>query len=339
MTGLPSKDHRVLLIVEEGAEDLAQEFRDSFKDRLHSLAFYNLNGKYGVFTENGELRERPLGSHNPVEGIVTVIRETNSNEVFITAPLPYHTLVETMLNFGRNGIKFMFSPKAYVRCTGRIGRGSGWITPAVDLSTGNLSPFYRTAKRCTDIIVSTLALLAFLPLFIIIPILIKLTSKGPVFYKQMRCGHNGQPFKLYKFRSMVADAEKILQEIMDFDKLEEPVFKFHDDPRVTFIGNILRKTSIDELPQLFNVLKGDLSLVGPRPEEIALVKRYEPFFRERLKVKPGITGLQQIACRGSNSLKERMKYDLLYIKNHSLWLDIKILFKTIGVVALQKRAT
>jgi exopolysaccharide biosynthesis polyprenyl glycosylphosphotransferase len=339
MIGIPHGDRRVLLIVEEGAEDLAHEFRDSFKDRLSSLAFYNLNGRYGVFTENGELKEKPLGSHNSVEGIVTVIRETKSNEVFITAPLPYHTLVETMLNFGRNGIKFMFSPKAYVRCTGRIGRSSGWITPAVDLSTGNLSPFYRTAKRCMDIIVSTLALLAFLPLFIIIPILIKLTSRGPVFYTQIRCGHNGQPFKIYKFRSMVADAEKILQEIMDFDQLTEPVFKFHDDPRVTFIGNILRKTSIDELPQLFNVLKGDLSLVGPRPEEMALVKRYEAFFRERLKVKPGITGLQQIRCRGSNSMKERMKYDLTYIKMQSLLLDIKILLKTIGVVALQKRAT
>jgi exopolysaccharide biosynthesis polyprenyl glycosylphosphotransferase len=339
MTRLPNKDHRVLLIVEEGAEDIAQEFRDSYKDRLHSLAFYNLNGRYGVFTENGELKEKPLRSHNSVEGIVTVIRETNSNEVFITAPLPYHTLVDTMLNFRRNGIKFMFSPKAYVRCTGRIGRSSGWITPAVDLSTGNLSPFYRMAKRCMDTIASTLALIAFLPLFIIIPILIKLTSRGPVFYTQMRCGHNGQPFKIYKFRSMVADAEKILQEIMDFDKLTEPVFKFYDDPRVTFIGNILRKTSIDELPQLFNVLKGDLSLVGPRPEEIALVKRYEPFLRERLKVKPGITGLQQITCRGSNSMKERMKYDLTYIKNQSLLLDVKILLKTVRVVALQKRAT
>lgn len=339
MVGLPNKERRVLLIVEEGYEDHALEFRESFKDRVHSLAFYNLNGRYGVFTENGEVKEKPLGSHNSVEGIVTVIKETKSNEVFITAPLSYNTLVDTMLNFRRNGIKFMFSPKAYVRCTGRIGRSNGWITPAVDLGTGNLSSFHRIAKRCMDIIVSTLALIAFLPLFIIIPILIKLTSRGPVFYTQMRAGHNGQPFKIYKFRSMVVDAEKILQNIMDFDKLKEPVFKFHNDPRVTFIGNILRKTSIDELPQLFNVLKGDLSLVGPRPEEIALVKRYEPFFRERLKAKPGITGLQQITCRGTTSLTERMKYDLTYIKKQSLSLDIKILLKTIGVVALQKRAT
>jgi lipopolysaccharide/colanic/teichoic acid biosynthesis glycosyltransferase len=126
---------------------------------------------------------------------------------------------------------------------------------------------------------------------------------------------------------------------MDFDRLKEPVFKLRNDPRVTFFGKLLRKTSMDELPQLFNVVKGDLSLVGPRPEEMALVKRYDPFFRERLKVKPGVTGLQQIACRGSNSLTERMKYDLAYIKAQSLLLDMKILFKTIGVVLLQKRAT
>jgi exopolysaccharide biosynthesis polyprenyl glycosylphosphotransferase len=244
-----------------------------------------------------------------------------------------------MMNFRRNGIKFLFSPKAYVRCTGRIGRSNGWIMPAVDLNTGNLSPFYRIAKRCMDIAVSTLALLVSLPLFVIIPILIKLTSRGPVFYTQMRCGHNGQPFKIYKFRSMVADAEKILPEIMDFNRLKEPVFKLKDDPRVTLIGKILRKTSIDELPQLFNVLKGDLSLVGPRPEETGLVERYDPFFRERLKVKPGVTGLQQVICRGSNSLTERMKYDLAYIKAQSLLLDMKILLKTFGVVLLQKRAT
>ncbi|MFH0775088.1 MAG: sugar transferase, partial [bacterium] len=226
MMSLPNKDHRVLLIAEEeGAKDLAKEIRDSYKHKLHSFAYYNLNGSYGIFKEDGELIEKPLCCDNPVEGIVTVIRETTPNEVFITAPLSYHTLVDTMLNFRRNGIKFMFSPKAYVRCTGRIGRSNGWIMPAIDLNTGNVSPFYRIAKRCMDIIASTLALIASSPLFIIIPILIKLTSRGPVFYTQMRCGHNGQPFKIYKFRSMVADAEKILPEIMDFDRLKEPVFK------------------------------------------------------------------------------------------------------------------
>ena len=138
---------------------------------------------------------------------------------------------------------------------------------------------------------------------------------------------------------MVADAEKMLSNLIDFNKLEEPVFKLTNDPRATTIGRILRKTSIDEMPQLFNVLKGDLGLVGPRPEEIALVEKYSSFFRERLKVKPGITGLQQVICRGATSLHERMKYDLAYIKKQSLWLDIKILFKTIGVVLLQKRAT
>jgi exopolysaccharide biosynthesis polyprenyl glycosylphosphotransferase len=334
------KNHRVLLVVEkECVKDLASRVRASYKHRLSSLAYYNLDGCYGMFSENGELTEGPLSCNGPADGIVKAIKETNSNEIFIATHLSYPTVVDTMLGFRRNGTKFMFSPEAYEKCIGKVGRNNGWVLPSVDLNTGNLSRLYRIAKRCIDIFISLSSLILFSPLFVVIPILIKLTSRGPVFFTQMRCGHNGRPFKIYKFRSMVADAEKILPKIMDLDNLHEPVFKLKDDPRTTFIGKILRRTSIDELPQLFNVLKGDLSLVGPRPEEIALVKRYNSFFRERLKAKPGITGLQQVTCRGSTSLMERMRYDLAYIKQQSLWVDIKILFKTFGVVVLQKRAT
>lgn len=341
MIDFVNKDRRVLLVADnkDKVKDLAGRVKLLYRHHLSSLAYYNLDGRYGLFTEDGELIEKPVNCEGLSDGIVKVIGVTNSNEVFIASPISYPTLVDTMLGFNGNRVKFMFSPAAYEGCTGIVGRNNGWVLPSVDLKTGNISPFDRIAKRCLDIIISLSVLILFLPLFIAISILIKLTSRGPVFFTQMRCGHNGQPFKIYKFRSMVADAEKILTKLMDFDKLKEPVFKLKDDPRVTFIGKILRKTSIDELPQLFNVLKGDLSLVGPRPEEIALVKRYNSFFRERLKVKPGITGLQQVICRGSTNMTERMKYDLTYVKKQSLWLDIKILFKTFGVVLLQKRAT
>ena len=340
MTDLFNKEHRVLMIVEEkeDVKDLVNNIRTTQK-KVSSLAYYNLNGRYGMLTEDGELIEKPLNCHSPSEGTVKVIRETKSNEVFIKAPVSYPTLVDIMLRLNGDRVKFLFSPDAYKRCTGHIGKTNGWILPAIDLKTGNISPFCRITKRCVDILLSICALIAFSPLFIIIPLLIKLSSRGPVFYRQIRCGHNGRPFKIYKFRSMVPDAEKLLTKIIDFNILKEPVFKLKDDPRVTWIGKILRKTSLDELPQLFNVINGDLSLVGPRPEEIALVERYNSYFRKRLKVKPGITGLQQITCRGSTSLKERMKYDLKYIREHSLLLDIKILLKTIGVVFLQKRAT
>lgn len=341
MIGSFNGGHQILLVAdEENIRNLLAELKaSSSKDRWNSLAYYNLKGRFGTLTKTGELLEKSVSCHRLSDGIVKVIRETNSNEVFITASLPYHTIVDTVLSLGRDDIKFLFSPEAHERCTGWVGRTNSWILPAIDLNTGNLPPFYRMAKRCMDILVSILILIVFLPLFVIIPILIKLMSRGPVFYTQMRGGHNGRPFKIYKFRSMVPDAERMLSKIIDINRLKEPVFKLKDDPRITRIGKILRKTSIDELPQLFNVIKGDLSLVGPRPEDVVLVKRYNPYFMERLKVKPGITGLQQVTCRGSKSLKERVKYDLAYIKKRSLWLDIKILFRTIWVVLLLKRAT
>ncbi len=338
-----NKERRILLVAEdkEMAKDLATRVKSICGNQLTSLAYYNLDGRYGLFTEDGELLEKPVYCSCPSEGIIKVIRETDSKEVFIVSPIPYPTLVDTMMGFNGDGkrVKFMFSPHAYEGCTGISGRNNGWVLPSVDIETGNISSFYRISKRCLDIFISLTALILLSPLFLAIALLIKMTSRGPVFFTQIRCGHHGKPFKIYKFRSMVVNAEEILRKMMDFDQLNEPVFKLKNDPRVTRIGRILRKTSLDELPQLFNVLKGELSLVGPRPEEIELVKRYNSFFRERIKVKPGITGLQQVICRGSTNMMERMKYDLEYMKNRSLWFDIKILFKTFGVVLLQKRAT
>ncbi|MGQ9570194.1 MAG: sugar transferase [Thermodesulfovibrionales bacterium] len=343
MIDLLNKERRILLVAEdkEMAKDIAARVKSLCSNQLTSLAYYNLNGKYGLFTEDGELLVKPIYCNSPSDGIIKVVNETDSNEVFIASPISYSTLVDTMIGFNGNSkkVRFMFSPHAYEGCTGISGRNNGWVLPSVDIETGNISSFYRISKRCLDIFISLFALIFLSPLFLTIALLIKTTSRGPVFFSQIRCGHHGKPFKIYKFRSMVVNAEEILRKMMDFDKLSEPVFKLKNDPRVTSIGKILRKTSMDEIPQLFNVLKGDLSLVGPRPEEIELVKRYNSFFRERLKVKPGITGLQQVICRGSTNMMERMRYDLEYMKKRSLWFDIKILFKTIGVVLLQKRAT
>jgi len=303
-----------------------------------SLCYYNLDGSYGISKKNGEFTKNTLNSETAADGIFEVIKRTGANEVFIAHPIPYDTLVDAVLKLGQTRrIRWLASPGAYESCIGWPGMNDGWILPAVDLNTGNISSFYRIVKRCLDILLSSFALLVFSPLFVVIALLIKLTSRGPVFYTQTRCGLHGRTFKLYKFRSMVAEAEKLLPKLVDFSSLKEPVFKLENDPRVTAVGRILRSTSIDELPQLLNVIKGDLSLVGPRPEEIALVNRYDAYFKERLKAKSGITGLQQITCRGTANMMERMKYDLSYIANQSLWLDLKILFKTTWVVLLQKR--
>ncbi|MEW6684720.1 MAG: sugar transferase [Candidatus Edwardsbacteria bacterium] len=210
--------------------------------------------------------------------------------------------------------------------------------PMLTLTT---TPFTERAlfiKRTIDIIVSSILLLVFSPLMVIIGMLIKLTSSGPIFFRQIRCGLQGRKFNFYKFRSMVEDAEQKLDEVRALNEMNGPVFKIKNDPRLTKIGKILRKTSLDELPQLFNVLKGEMSLVGPRPPIPPEVEQYEPWQRRRLSMKPGLTCLWQISGRNEIDFDEWMKLDLQYIDNWSLGLDFKILLKTIPVVLSGKGA-
>jgi lipopolysaccharide/colanic/teichoic acid biosynthesis glycosyltransferase len=183
-----------------------------------------------------------------------------------------------------------------------------------------------------DIILSTVVLLVGLPFWLLIGVLIKLITGGPVFYVQERAGSMGKPFKMIKFRTMTIDADQRLKELISMDSLAEPVFKLDSDPRVTPIGKILRNWSLDEVPQCLNVLWGDMSFVGPRPESVELVEKYNPWQRRRLKAKPGITGLQQIMSRGIPSLEKRTALDLYYLKHQGIWLDLFILARTLIVV-------
>jgi lipopolysaccharide/colanic/teichoic acid biosynthesis glycosyltransferase len=191
-------------------------------------------------------------------------------------------------------------------------------------------------KRIIDVFGSLVCMIIFSPVFIVAPILIKLDSKGPVFFKQKRAGKDGKYFAAYKFRSMVYNADKISKKDYSAEELSDLIFQEKNDPRITRIGKILRR-GFDELPQLFNVLKGDMSLVGPRPEISDIVKLYDRKEKIRLKVKPGITGLAIINGRGNITLKETINYDIEYIENWSLWLDLKILIKTLYVVLVTGR--
>jgi len=188
-------------------------------------------------------------------------------------------------------------------------------------------------KRFFDIIVSTIGLIALLPFFIIIGILIKSTSRGPVFFKQIRSGLNGRIFFVYKFRSMVEGAESKLKELTEHNEMQGPVFKMKNDPRLTPIGKFLRQSSIDELPQLWNVLMGNMSLVGPRPPLPTEVGKYDNWQRRRLSMRPGITCFWQVKGRNKiTDFNEWMRLDLEYIDNWSLFLDLKILLMTVSVV-------
>jgi len=196
--------------------------------------------------------------------------------------------------------------------------------------------WYNFVKRALDVGVSLAVLIPLGLLFPVIALLIRLESRGPAIFKQQRTGTNGKPFTMYKFRSMVPEAEKILPEIVDLNRIERPAFKLENDPRVTRIGSFLRRYSIDELPQFYNVLRGDMSLVGPRPEELWIARKYAGKERARLQIKPGITGFQQIHCRGTEDFDDRLRHDLYYLNNRSFFLDLSILLETIGVVLTKK---
>ena len=196
----------------------------------------------------------------------------------------------------------------------------------------------RNLKRGLDLAVTLLALLLASPLMILTAIAIKLDSPGPILVRQTRVGRWGEHFPCYKFRSMYIDAEQRLQELMTLNEADGPVFKMKNDPRVTRVGRIIRKLSIDELPQLFNVIKGEMSLVGPRPALPREVSQYEYDQIRRLHAVPGITGLQQVSGRSNVDFKRWIELDLQYISEQSLWKDIEILIKTIPAVLASRGA-
>lgn len=197
---------------------------------------------------------------------------------------------------------------------------------------------YRKAKRLMDLTIISVALVFVLPVLLFCALLIKLESPGgPVMFKQKRTGKGGHPFYIFKFRTMVPNAEAMKQELADLNELQWPDFKIANDPRITRVGRILRKTSLDEMPQLLNVLRGEMSLVGPRPTSFS-AETYQLWHTERLDVMPGITGLWQILGRGSMEFDERVRLDVAYIERCSLWLDFQILLRTFTAVLVQRGA-
>lgn len=210
--------------------------------------------------------------------------------------------------------------------------------PVVEYNTGTAPRSTLLLKRALDIAVALPACILVMPFAAVIAAAIRIGSPGPVIFSQVRVGQHGRLFRIYKFRTMVSDAEERLSDIVCLDSLPEPVFKLQSDPRVTWVGRFLRRSSIDELPQLLNVLKGEMSLVGPRPEQVELVARYAPDQRFRLLVKPGITGPMQVFGRGLLTLEERLAVEREYIENHSIARDVLLLALTVSVVAGRRGA-
>ena len=198
--------------------------------------------------------------------------------------------------------------------------------------------FYEICKRGIDIIGAGSGLLLLSPVIAIVSCAVKFTSKGPIFFSQKRVGKNGQLFDMYKFRSMVVNAEELKEKLANQNEMSGPMFKMKDDPRVTKVGKFIRKTSLDELPQLWNVLKGDMSLVGPRPSLPKEVKQFEKWMYKRLTVKPGLTCYWQVSGRNNIDFEDWMKLDISYVEDRNLWIDIKLIFKTVLVLFGDKNA-
>jgi len=204
--------------------------------------------------------------------------------------------------------------------------------PLLDYNTWDISRTTMALKRTFDVVLAALALVLLLPIFVFAALATLLDSGRPIFFRQTRGGEHAHPFQMLKFRTMVPNAEAMLPELVPFEDLEDPMFKLKADPRVTRVGRLLRRTSIDELPQLINVLRGEMSIVGPRPEQLDLVERYAPEHQFRLQVKPGITGPMQVYGRGELSFDERLAVEREYVENLSVARDLRIVLMTLPAV-------
>ncbi|MGI9107708.1 MAG: sugar transferase [Pyrinomonadaceae bacterium] len=280
-----------------------------------------------------------------IEGLAETIRETGANEVIVADPgVSGDLLFDVMMRVGRlRGVEFRIAPNLFNCLPRKTEIDQIGALPMIQLFREPLSGTARIVKRGIDIFVAALALTILSPLWLLIAALVKLDSRGAVFYRQERVGMDGRIFLFLKFRTMQANSDDRMhrdyqrkyiagQAETNLGDAARPVYKLHTDPRVTRVGRILRRLSLDELPQLLNVLRGDMSVVGPRPPITYEVEAYELWHRKRLDMKPGLTGLWQVSGRNRLSFEEMVRLDLFYIENWSLLLDFKIILRTLPVM-------
>lgn len=276
-----------------------------------------------------------------VSELVHLIHEYSINGVLINAKHTLFGQVEKAIQACElEGVETWLIADFFKTQISRTSMDDFYGRPVLVFHSGPDASWQGIAKQVVDMTGALILLVVLSPVMLLAALLIKLTSKGPIVFKQQRSGLNGRPFTMYKFRSMATDAEQRKHELAAMNEMSGPVFKVTNDPRITPVGKWLRKFSIDEFPQLFNVLRGEMSLVGPRPLPVDEVKRFDDFaHRRRLSVKPGLTCLWQISGRNQiNNFKDWVRLDLEYIDNWSIWLDLKILCQTVPVVLFARGA-
>ena len=274
-----------------------------------------------------------------LENVAQVLRERVIDEVIFSVPRKWLDEIEHAIHICEElGIQVRLAADLYNPVIGRMSLGDLEGIPILTLSTTPQNMEQLFIKRLFDILISLVALILISPVLLATTIAISIDSSGPILFRQKRVGLNGRTFTFYKFRSMVRDAEEVRKEIDHLNEMSGPVFKIKNDPRLTRVGRFIRKYSIDELPQLFNVLKGDMSLVGIRPPIPEEVEKYEGWQRRRLSMKPGITCIWQVNGRNKVDFEQWMRMDLSYIDNWSHKLDFELLLKTIPAVIFTRGA-
>jgi exopolysaccharide biosynthesis polyprenyl glycosylphosphotransferase len=299
------------------------------------------NGQWGMkllgFVADGEPPANSSEWENPVLGSVRDIRrilcEYVVDEVFIAVSVDRLPALEPVfLECEEIGVKTQLALNMFPHRLARMELTKVGGGAMLTFTTTPREDWALSVKRTMDVVGSLMFMVMFSWLYTIIAVLVKTTSKGPVFYTQDRVGLRGRKFKFYKFRSMCIDADAKKHELKQLNEMDGPVFKIKNDPRVTRVGRFIRKFSLDELPQMWNVFKGDMSLVGPRPPIPSEVEKYETWARRRLSIRPGLTCLWQVEGRNGITFQRWMELDLAYIDNWSLGLDLKILLKTVPAV-------
>ncbi len=327
--------HRVVIV---GAGDAAVSFATTLQ--RHSPWTVKLVGFVQMPGETIDPRARPqLGF---VGSLAALLDRQPVDEVVFAVPGKQPELFrDAIAACDERGVDVLLTlPPQYPSSgTVEVANVSGFDYPMLGLRRVPTDELRLAIKRLLDLVGGLLGLLIAAPVMIAAAIAIKVESEGPVFFRQVRCGRNGRKFTMFKFRSMVVDAENLRAKLEHLNEMDGPVFKIRRDPRITRIGRFIRKTSIDELPQLLNIVMGDMSLVGPRPPLPSEVEQYQPWQRRRLSVRPGLTGLWQVSGRNQVDFDEWMQLDLQYIDRWSLWLDLKIILKTIPTVLFHKGAS
>ena len=296
----------------------------------------------GFVDDSPELGAKDIGRFKALgntDNLPSLVQERAIDEVIITLPwLSHRKILNIMAQCERERVSYRIVPDLFQLSLSRVDIDEINGIPTIGVKEVSIQGWNLALKRAIDILVSSIGLALLFPLMLLIAAFIKLTSPGPVLFAQERAGRSGQPFTLYKFRSMKEGAEEEKEGLVSLNEAKGVFFKMRQDPRLTPLGKILRRTSLDEFPQLYNVLRGEMSLVGPRPPVPPEVEQYQEWQRKRLEVRPGMTGLWQVSGRSELSFDEMVMLDIFYIENWTLGLDLRILVRTFPVVILGRGA-